>query len=72
MAGVVNEVPLPRVFPPFAVAYQLIVPEETVAPSVTIPASHLAAAMDVRMVGSGLMVTLVVTVVLHPALLVTV
>ncbi len=39
MSGVVNEVPVPRLVPPVAAAYQLIVPAEAVAPRVTVPVS---------------------------------
>ena len=37
MLGVVNEVPLPNDEPPVEAAYQLMVPEKAVAPSVTVP-----------------------------------
>ena len=37
MLGVVKLVPVPNEAPPVAAAYQLIVPAEAVAPSVTVP-----------------------------------
>ena len=39
--GVVKDVPVPIEVPPVELAYQLIVPELDVAPSVTVPAPHL-------------------------------
>ena len=40
MLGVVNEVPVPRLVPPVAAAYQLMVPADAVAPRVTVPVPH--------------------------------
>lgn len=40
MLGVVNEFPVPNTFPPVETSYQLIVPAEAVAPSVTVPESQ--------------------------------
>ena len=37
MPGVVKLVPVPKLEPPVAAAYQLIVPADAVAPSVTVP-----------------------------------
>ena len=37
MVGVVNVVPVPRLVPPVAAAYQLIVPADAEAPNVTVP-----------------------------------
>ena len=54
--GVVNEVPVTREDPPVEAAYQLIMPELDVAPSVTVPVpQRLPGVVDV-MVGSGLIV----------------
>ena len=43
MLGVVNEVPVPRLAPPVAAAYQLMVPADAVAPRVTVPVPHTLA-----------------------------
>ena len=40
MLGVVNEVPVPNEAPPVGASYQLIVPAEATAPSVTLPESQ--------------------------------
>jgi hypothetical protein len=37
MLGVVNDVPVPKLVPPVAAAYQLMVPALAVAPKVTVP-----------------------------------
>ena len=64
--GVVNEMPVPREDPPVELAYQLIMPELDVAPSVTVPVPHrLPGVVDV-MVGSGLTVTTIVNVLVQP------
>ncbi len=49
--GVEKEGPAATDVPPVAVVYQLIVPVEAVAISVTIPDSHLAAEVVVVIVG---------------------
>lgn len=36
--GVVNEIPVPNEVPPVEAEYQLITPEDAVAPKVTVPA----------------------------------
>ena len=41
MLGVLNVVPVPRLDPPVAAAYQLIVPADAVAPRVTDPVPQL-------------------------------
>lgn len=41
MLGVVKLVPVPKLDPPDEPAYQLIVPAEAVAPSVTVPVPQL-------------------------------
>ena len=51
IAGVGKVVPVARAEPPVEAAYQLIVPDEAVAPSVTDPASHLEAGVVEVMVG---------------------
>jgi len=51
MLGVVNDVPVPKLVPPVAAAYQLMVPALGVAPKVTVPVpQRLAPVLDV-MVG---------------------
>ncbi len=58
--GVVNEVPVPREDPPVELAYQLIMPELDVAPSVTVPVPHrLPGVVDV-IDGGGFTVIVVV------------
>ena len=64
MAGVVNEVPVPIDAPPVEAAYQFIVPAEDVAPRVTVPASHLAAGLVVKI--EGVVLTVAMTAVLVP------
>jgi hypothetical protein len=68
MDGVVNEVPVPRLAPPVAAAYQLIVPAEAVAPSVTVPVPHLLPVVMPVIVGAELTVatTAVLVAVVHP------
>lgn len=56
MLGVVKLVPVPNEVPPEAVAYQFKVPNEAVAPNVTVPASHREAGVVV--VTTGIAVTL--------------
>ena len=64
MLGVVYDVPVPIDVPPVDAAYQFIVPAEAVAPSVTVPASHLAAGVVVKI--AGVVLTVAVTAVLVP------
>ena len=64
MLGVVYDVPVPSDVPPVDAAYQFIVPAEAVAPSVTVPASHLAAGVVVKIAAVVLIVA--VTAVLVP------
>jgi hypothetical protein len=54
--GVVKEVPVPREAPPVEAAYQLSVPAEALAPSVTVPVPQRLAGVFPVMVGIGLMV----------------
>jgi hypothetical protein len=70
MLGVVNEVPVPRLAPPVAAAYQLMVPADAVAPRVTVPVPHtLPGVLDVI---DGMVFTVAITAVLaavvHPPL----
>jgi hypothetical protein len=51
MIGVVKVVPVPNAEPPVEAAYQLIVPEEAVAPKFTVPAPQRAAGTVVVTVG---------------------
>ena len=60
--GVVNVVPVPRLVPPVATAYQLIVPAEAVASSVTVPVPHtLPGVVEVIV---GMVPTVAITAVL--------
>ena len=70
MPGVLNVVPVPRLVPPVAAAYQLIVPPEAVAPRVTDPVPQLLSGVVPVMVGSVLIVaiTAVLEAVVHPPL----
>ena len=56
ITGVVKEVPVPRLVPPEAAAYQEIVPAEAVAPIVTAPVPQIAAGVVPVMLGAVLMV----------------
>jgi hypothetical protein len=58
--GVVYVVPVPKELPPDEAEYQLIVPAEAVAPSVTVPGPHLAPGVVAVMVGIAF--TVIVTV----------
>ena len=62
--GVVKLVPVPKLEPPDAAAYQLIVPALADAPKVTVPASHLEFAVVPEMV--GVVLTVAATEVLVP------
>lgn len=57
MLGVVKLVPVPKLVPPVEAAYQLIVPEEAVAPKVTVPASQRDASVVPVILGDGVMLT---------------
>ena len=61
--GVVNEVPVPIGDPPVTTAYQLIVPAEAVAPSVTVPVPQTEPGVVPVIVGIGL--TVAITAVLE-------
>jgi hypothetical protein len=69
---VVNEEPVPREVPPVGAAYQLIVPAEAVAPSVTVPVPQREAGEVAVIEGVVLTVTDVVAVPAHPLASVTV
>ncbi len=62
MSGVVNEVPVPRLAPPVAAAYQLIVPAEAVAPRVTVPVPHMLPGVVAVIVGIAFTVNVYVAV----------
>ncbi len=66
--GVVNDVPVPRLAPPVGLAYQLIVPEDAVAPSVTVPLPQTLPGVVAVIVGIGLTVatTAVLVAVVQP------
>ena len=54
--GVVKDVPVPRLVPPTAAAYQFIVPMEDVAPRVTVPELQTLAGVVPVIVGTVLTV----------------
>ena len=60
MLGVVNDVPVPKLVPPVAAAYQLMVPALAVAPKVTVPVPQRLAAVLAVMVGIAFTVTVLV------------
>ena len=60
--GVVNDVPVPKLVPPVAALYQLMVPALAVAPKVAVPVPHMAAGVVAAMV--GVVFTVAVTAVL--------
>ena len=60
MLGVVNDVPVPKLVPPVAAAYQLMVPALAVAPKVTVPVPQRLAAVLAVMVGVAFTVTALV------------
>lgn len=68
MEGVVKEVPVPNEEPPDTAAYQLIVPDDAVAPNVTVPVPQRDPGVVPVMVGIVLMVaiTAVLEAVVHP------
>jgi hypothetical protein len=65
--GVVKLVPVPRLAPPVAAAYQLMVPALAVAPNTTVPVPHRLAGVVVVIVGIALTVavTAVLVAVVH-------
>ena len=70
MLGVVKLVPVPKLEPPVAAAYQLIVTAEAAAPNVTTPVPQLLPGVVPVIVGTGFMVarTAVLVPVVHPLL----
>ena len=68
MLGVVKLVPVPNELPPVEAEYQLIVPAEAVAPSVTVPVPQFEPGVVPVIVGTVLMVatTAVLEPVVHP------
>ena len=52
MLGVVKLVPVPRLDPPVAAAYQLIVPADAVAPKVTVPVPQTLPGVVLLIVGA--------------------
>ena len=63
MLGVLNDVPVPKLAPPVAAAYQLIVPALAVAPNVAVPVPQRFAGVVAVMVGGAFTVTAVVVAV---------
>ena len=70
MLGVMKLVPVPKLEPPVAAAYQLMVPADAVAPNVTVPIPHLLFGVVPVIVGIGFIVatTAVLVPVVHPLL----
>ena len=64
---VVYEVPVPNEVPPLETLYQLIVPEEDVAPKVTVPGPQTDPGVVPVMVGTSVTVTVCVTEFVQPA-----
>ena len=63
MLGVVKLVPVPRLDPPVAAAYQLIVPAEAVAPSVTVPVPQILPGVIPVIVGIGFTVVVILLLI---------
>ena len=68
MLGVVKLVPVPILVPPVAAEYQLMVPADAVAPSVTVPVPQRLLGVVAVIVGIGFTVanTAVLPAVVHP------
>ena len=66
--GVVKLVPIPKLVPPVATEYQLMVPADAVAPRVTVPVPQRLLGVVPVIVGIGFMVatTAVLLPVVHP------
>ena len=62
--GVIKLIPVPKLEPPVAAAYQLMVPADAVAPNVTVPVPQTLPGVDPVIVGIGL--TVASTAVLDP------
>ncbi len=57
-------VPVPKLEPPVAAAYQLMVPADAVAPNVTVPVPHVLLGVVPVMIGTEF--TVAITAVLDP------
>jgi hypothetical protein len=57
MLGVVKVVPVPKLVPPVAAEYQLMVPADAVAPSVTVPVPQRLSGVVPVIVGMGFTIT---------------
>ena len=68
MDGVIKLVPVPKLDPPDAAAYQLMVPADAVAPNVAVPVPQILAGVVPVMVGTVLTVatTAVLLAVVQP------
>jgi hypothetical protein len=66
--GVVKLVPVPKLVPPDVAEYQLMVPADAVAPSVTVPVPQRLLGVVAVIVGIGFTVanTAVLLLVVHP------
>ena len=72
MLGVVNDVPVDKLVPPVAAAYQFKVPALAVAPKVTVPVPQRLAGVLAVMVGVVFTITATaVDVSLHPLAVLT-
>jgi len=63
MLGVVKPVPVPKLVPPVATSYQVIVPADAVAPRVTVPLPQTLPGVVAVIVGMAL--TVAITAVLE-------
>ena len=73
MTGVMNEVPVPMEDPPDAEAYQCIVPDEDVAPRVTVPGPHVVPGV-IDVIDGGILTVIEIlraALVPHPLVAVT-
>jgi hypothetical protein len=61
--GVIKLIPVPKLGPPVAAAYQLIVPADAVAPNVTVPVPQTLPGVDPVIVGIGFTVVAIVLLV---------
>ena len=64
IVGVIKLIPVPKLEPPVAAAYQLIVPADPVAPNVTVPVPQTLPGVDPVIV--GIVFTVASTAVLDP------
>ena len=63
MLGVVKVVPVPKLAPPVKTVYQFIVPDDPVAPSITVPLPQRLPGVLVAIVGTRLTVAVIAVLV---------